>query len=823
MSETALAQFPTGDSSANIAAALLAAQKAVLDLIVQNQSLDDVLASLCRIVESQSTRTVRAAILLVTPDGKHLTTGAAPNLPASYSSAIDGIEIAANVGTCAAAAARREVVITADIAEDPAWCGLSHLPLDLGLKAAWSAPILSASGAVLGTFGTYFLQKRGPSPQERVLVEVLARTAALAIERQRAHEALQVSEARHRAIVEASPECVKLVSADGRLLQMNAAGLGMIEADSFATIAGFNIFEGVVPEHRALYREFHERVCQGEAAFITFDIMSLKGARRSMESSAVPLTVAGGEPCVLSISRDVTSRMASERALAVSHARLELAALGSGIGLWHCDLPFGELAWDARVREHFFIEPDARVTIQDFYDRLHPSDREPTRAAMEVAIANASRYDVIYRTLHPHSGEQKWIRALGRAFYASDGRPTHFDGVTVDVTAQKQDQQSLTELNNRLTEQDHRKDEFLATLAHELRNPLAPVRSGLHLLERGGNEEQLARVREMMARQLGHLVRLVDDLLDVSRITLGKIDLKMERIDFRTVLHSALEATRPSVEAGRHELTMRLAPDPFPLIADITRLTQVIANLISNSARYTPPGGRIEIAAETQADRLVVKVTDTGDGIAPDMLPRVFDLFTQAQPLSSGAQSGLGIGLTLSRRLTEMHGGTIAAASAGLGAGSTFTVSLPLATAVESSTLDTNNAASARSPPLRILVVDDNVDAAETLAMLLGLEGHKTCVAHTGEAALRSALEFQPNVVLLDIGLPGLSGNEIARRLRREERLPKPLLLIALTGWGSDEDRRKAKEAGFDRHLVKPVDLEKLLEAIAPRVASADE
>jgi signal transduction histidine kinase/CheY-like chemotaxis protein len=460
------------------------------------------------------------------------------------------------------------------------------------------------------------------------------------------------------------------------------------------------------------------------------------------------------------------------------------------------------------------MAPDALVTIEEFFERLHPEDREPARQAIEASIHQRIPYDMIYRTVNPRSGEQKWIRALGGVVYGSDGAARQFDGVTVDVTAQKQDQQRLAELNEQLTEQDRRKDEFLATLAHELRNPLAPVRSGLEALQRGGTAEQMARTRGMMERQLGHLVRMVDDLLDVSRITLGKSTLKKQSVDFHAVADSALETTRPLLAGSGHNLEVSIDPRPLPLFADATRLTQVLANLISNAVRYTPAGGQIRLSADIQADHLIVTVSDTGIGIPAEMLPRVFDLFAQVYPAMDSSQGGLGIGLTLAKRLTEMHGGSIQAQSAGPGAGSRFTVSLPLAMQPPPAAVPAPATHGGTSEALRILVVDDNVDAAESLAFLLGLEGHATRVVHSGLAAVAAAEEFQPHVGLLDIGLPDINGHEVARRLRASTRMSDQLVLIALTGWGSEQDRRQAEAAGFDHHLVKPVELAHLLEAV---------
>jgi PAS domain S-box-containing protein len=1131
--------------------ALLEAQSHVLEMIVRAHPLPGVLDALCHIVESQAGRSVRAAILLA--DGQQLVTGAAPSLPAEYNRALDGLAVAEDLGTCGAAAARGEMVVTPSIAADPGWEKLRHLPLALGLQAAWSMPIVSSRGEVLGTFGTYFPEEREPTAHERRLVEVLARTAALALERQRADDALRESAARNRflaelaaatqpladpaevmsvtarllaehlsadrcayaevedervfvitgdhprgvpsivgrwevaafgsecarlmregapyvvedaeldarigpedlpayrathiravicvplhksvgtgpgrftaamavhqavarrwtpaeielvtlvvarcwealercrvmrdlresearssAIVEATPECVKLVAPDGTLLQMNAAGLAMLEAAEDEAI-GQSVYPVVVPEHREAFRALNERVCQGERGTLQFDVVGRRGTRRSMETMAVPLPWPSGGFAQLAITRDVTERVAADRALEVSRARLDYAVRLSGVGFWYCDLPFSELTWDERVKEHFWLPPEARVTIDTFYARLHPDDREPTRRAIEGSIRERTSYDVDYRTVEPQTGAIKWIRALGGATYAADGTPDHFDGVTLDITARKLDQERLAQLLDRereqarllsqvaqaaltihgsssleavlrvvteqarlligahqavtsltmgedhrqaihsislsdkyarwrsydtmptgagiyarvcqtnrpmrmtqaeleahpawrgfsgegsshppmrgwlavpfvgraganlglvqlsdkeegeftesdeailvqlaqiaavaientrlyeeLREQDRRKDEFLATLAHELRNPLAPIRTGLQILQAAASPEQAAKTREMMGRQVGHMVRMVDDLLDLSRITRGKVTLERQRVDLRAVLDSALETSRALIEAGGHEFAVRLPHQPLPLEVDPTRLAQVLANLLNNAAKYTPPGGRILLSAEREDSQITIRVTDTGIGIPAEMLPRVFDLFTQVGRSIDRSQGGLGVGLTLVRRLVELHEGSIEAESPGLDQGSTFTVRLPLApepaeTARTEEVLDLSSRG-----PLRILVVDDNVDGAESLSMLLQLGGHETMQAHTGPDALTAAAAFRPELVFLDIGLPGANGYEVARRLRADPTLPRPVL-VALTGWGTEEDRRQAQAAGFDRHLVKPV------------------
>jgi CheY-like chemotaxis protein len=346
-------------------------------------------------------------------------------------------------------------------------------------------------------------------------------------------------------------------------------------------------------------------------------------------------------------------------------------------------------------------------------------------------------------------------------------------------------------------------------LSHELRNPLAPLRTGLHVLELAPSADRAAHTREMMARQLHHLIHLVDDLLDISRVTLGKIVLKPARIDLRGVLDSALETTRSLIDAGGHDVTVRLPARPLPLDADPTRISQVFANLLNNAAKYTPAGGRIAIEADIDGPALRVRITDTGVGIPPDMLPYVFDMFTQVGRSIDRAQGGLGIGLTLVRRLVEMHGGTVVASSPGIGGGSTFAIELPLADEA-AIVAPTPSTAAPAARALRVLVVDDNVDAAEMLAMWLELLGNQVDLAHTGPAALTAAAAFCPDVMFLDIGLPELNGYEVARRLRADPTARQPLL-VAVTGWGSDEDRRQARDAGFDHHLVKPVDSAKLV------------
>jgi PAS domain S-box-containing protein len=388
------------------------------------------------------------------------------------------------------------------------------------------------------------------------------------------------------------------------------------------------------------------------------------------------------------------------------------------------------------------------------------------------------------------------------------GRVIGASAIARDISARKRAEEELREANRR-------KSEFLALLAHELRNPLAPLRNGLQVIRLASHDgAAVEQARTMMERQLGHMVRLIDDLLDLSRITNGKIDLRKERLDLAAAVQDAVEASRPLIEACGHELTVALPPQPVYVDGDRTRLAQVFANLLNNAAKYTDRGGRIGLAVERQGSDVVVTVRDTGVGIPADVLPKVFDMFTQAERSLERSQGGLGIGLSLVRGLVELHGGRVEAHSAGPGRGSEFVVRLPvLLTPACAPRPEGGAGPNGRPSKYRILVVDDNEDSAVSLGLMLQIMGHDTQAAHDGLAAVEAAAAFRPDVVLLDIGLPRLNGYDACRRIR-EQPWGAGMVLIALTGWGQDDDKRRSKEAGFNFHMVKPVDpaaLEKLL------------
>jgi PAS domain S-box-containing protein len=367
-----------------------------------------------------------------------------------------------------------------------------------------------------------------------------------------------------------------------------------------------------------------------------------------------------------------------------------------------------------------------------------------------------------------------------------------------------------------LREADRRKDEFLATLAHEIRNPLAPIRNELEIMRMArGNPDVIEHSRAVMERQLAHLVHLVDDLMDVSRITRGKLELRREKLALDAVLQAALETSRPLVDAARHNLVLNLPPEPLYVSGDLTRLAQIFSNLLNNAAKYTPAGGRITVTATRIEGEAVIEVRDSGVGIAAEALPDIFEMFAQANRERGLAHGGLGIGLALVHGLTQMHGGRVQAQSDGLGRGSAFTVCLPV--------LQMQPQESAAAPPaqaspaaarLRVLVADDNLDAAESLAMLLTMMGHEVRAAHDGAQAVEQAEQFRPDLILLDVGMPKLDGLQAAAQIRAFKWGAAPMI-VALTGWGQDADRQRSKAAGCDEHLVKPLDIERLTALLA--------
>ncbi|WP_406698787.1 ATP-binding protein [Singulisphaera sp. Ch08] len=542
--------------------ALLEQQKHILELVVLDSSLSEVLDALCRMIEKQfEEEEMHASILLLDPDGVHLRHGGAPTLPTAYVQAIDGTAIGPAVGSCGTAAFQKKPIYVSDIANDPLWADYADLALSHGLRACWSHPILSSSGAVLGSVAMYYHRPRQPSPNDLRLIDIVTRTATIAIERKR-----------------------------------------------------FEI-------------ELHQR-------------------------------------------------------------------------------------------------------------------------------------------------------------------------------------------NEQLIDADRRKNEFLAMLAHELRNPLSSIGNAAELLKQDKTGEHHVWANEVLDRQVKHLARLIDDLLDISRLTHGKIELQRETIDASKILGQAVAAVRPTAELRRQKLTVSSTRGASLVHADPLRLEQILTNLLTNAVKYTPEGGQISVAIAHEDENIILSVKDDGVGIAPERIPQMFELFTQGDRTLARSEGGLGIGLTIVKTLVEMHGGTVTAASAGPGQGSMFRVTLPsLAQEIRPARAPATPKSDRKTQLRRLLIVDDNEDTVKCMARLLRLKGHEVATASTGLEAVERVSDFKPEIVLLDIGLPGMDGYQVAQKLRAEKAC-KDLLIIAISGYGQEEDRRRSTSSGFDHHLVKPIDHDALLSLI---------
>lgn len=1148
---------------------LLEAQKHVLELMVRSAPLSEVLGCLCQIVEDQASSQVRAAILLVAPDGTHLTTGAAPSLPADYTRALDGIDVSPFIGTCAAAAALKHIVVTPDIRSDVGWQKFKHLPLSLGLKAAWSMPIMSADDTVLGTFGTYFTEAREPLASERQLVEVLAPTAALAIEREQS-EALRTADLNDtRTMRDLAARLVAEHNAPQLFDEILSAAITMAHADAGTIqllddrsgVLTFLATRGFTKEIVAHFSRVDARsgspcgraLARGERVFFRFDDPQdpdVDGSNRlhldegMISAQSTPLISRFGKPVGMFSTHwrrshrlterelrfldlfgrqvaDLIERQQAQQSLRLREEQLRLAIDSAEVGLWDVDVVSDTLFWPARVKAMFGISADVPVSMADFYAGLHPADRQRVSEAFAAALDPARRalYDVEYRTVGKEDGVIRWVAAKGRGLFDSSDRCVRVLGTALDITPRKLTEQRLRRRETWLAGQkeafqaavrgaplevslgilvrtavdqfegqarcafyvadsegrtlrhvtgmseeyarcvdgfkigegslacglavhrdqpivtfdvsqdprwqpwtwpatqfgyrgcwsfpietsagkvvgsiamyfeepreataddralaaaltqaggiiisrhqetearaliasdlqqsesvlraifggtyeyiglllpdgtlleanraslefgpsrredvigrafwdtvwfvntpgapeklrdsvrraamgefiryeaalarpsgeivtfdfslhpikdetgkvillvpegrdisalvlarraietaDRQKDEFLAMLAHELRNPLAPIRNAGEILARTFPESSATQLPvTIIKRQVAQLTKLVDDLLDVSRITQGRIALVFEPVDLTAVVAQAVETFEPQLNERRHKLsvTHSLEFENLHVSGDFARLVQCVSNLLSNAVKYTDPGGEICVRTRPSEADAIIEVTDTGAGIPPELLDRVFDLFVQSDRTLDRAQGGLGVGLAVVRRLVEMHRGQVIARSDGFKKGSSFEIRLPR---IPRESVNRTEATNCTVQPRRILIVDDNQDAADSLSMLLKVHGHETHVAYSGEQALAGIEAFMPEVGLLDLGLPEMNGFELAHQLRAKPSL-HGLRLIALTGYGQPEFQERTRSAGFADHLVKPIDPVALERAIAGKSA----
>jgi len=526
---------------------------------------------------------------------------------------------------------------------------------------------------------------------------------------------------------------------------------------------------------------------------------------------------------VLCITRDVTQQRLDEAATREIQQRLQLALTAACAGAWSWDISNGALEWSAENYLLYGRSPSLGPPLyDDWLAQLHPDDRARVEVALRDTLSRkVPEFRAEFRVMRP-GADARWILEVGRAEFNEGGEAVRMVGISLDIQDRKQ-------IEAALRDEDRRKDEFLATLSHELRNPLAPLTTGLAVLKLAPPGAAVAATAlGVMERQLGHLARLVDDLMDVSRIRNGRIELQVAPVSIGDVVRQSIEACQPLIERAQHQVTVVVEPAQIAVEGDEVRLTQILTNVLNNAVKYTGTGGNIVVQAGIEGNMAVLRVVDDGVGIAPALLSQVFELFTQVGRARDRSSGGLGIGLSLVRTLVELHGGTVRCDSRGLGLGTTVEIRVPRLVAIDTGSSNSNGngngsdagtsvlrnigsvAANAASVPSdaarRVLLIDDNVDGADTMALMLQLSGFEVWTEYDGAAGLAAARKLRPAIMLVDIGLPTIDGYEVARRVRADPGL-RTVRLIALTGWGSENDQRLALEAGFDVHCTKPVDL----------------
>jgi PAS domain S-box-containing protein len=627
--------------------------------------------------------------------------------------------------------------------------------------------------------------------------------------RKQAEEALRASEERFRLLVQGVKDyAIYMLAPDGTVTSWNTAA---------EQIFGYRQDE-IVGRHRSIFftppqradgtpeRQLEAALRDGRYQEEGWRVRK-DGSRFRADALVTAIHDDAGQlRGFANVTRDVTERRRSEAALRESEERLRLAQAVARAGSFDWNISSGVNTWTPELEALYGLPPgDFGGTQAAFEELIHPDDRDKVRRWVEHAMETGAPAEGEWRAVWP-DGSVRWI--AGRFQVIKDGfcRPIRMTGINFDITERKRTEE-LQASEAVLREADRQKNQFLGILSHELRNPLAPIRNSLYLLDHAeptGQEAQ--RAREVINRQVGHLTRLVDDLLDVTRITRGKVELRREDLDLAALLRRTSDDYRRIMQDRGLDLAVELGNGGSLIVnGDETRLAQVFGNLLSNAAKFTPTGGRVTIAAHTEDGRAVVRVRDSGPGIAPDLLPSIFEPFTQAKQTLARTEGGLGLGLALVRGLVWLHGGEVNVVS---GSGAEFIVRLPIAVIRDRQAAPSAGPANVAAPISnhRVLVVDDNEDAAQTLAELVRMLGHHAEVAYDGPTALRRAGECHPDLVLCDIGLPGMDGYEVARELRAAQG--RGLRLVAVSGYALPEDVTHAEQAGFDEHVAKPCSLE---------------
>ncbi len=664
-----------------------------------------------------------------------------------------------------------------------------------------TVPVIEA-GTLRAVLSLQHMTPHHWSGEELRMAQDMAERTRAAVEAANAQRALRAERDASQTIFDSMAEGFGLLDHAWRLVKMNAAGLKLLRRGD--DVIGTQFWAAFAETRGTDVERLCRRVKDtGVADIVEYPHPTDAGGVRWLEVRAFPALDDG----IALFFRDVTLRRHAQERQRETAERLHFILESAQLGAWELDLATGAMRRSLLHDQCFGYDTPVRDwSVARFLEHVHPDDRGRVDAEFSDALARGEVFQSECRVVWPN-GALHWIAIFG----ARKAGAERIAGIVYDISERKQAEEKLRV-------EGRRKDEFLAMLAHELRNPLAPIGAAAQILSLGtADADKVRKTSAIITRQVAHITSLINDLLDVSRVSGGLVRLEKAPVDVKDAVADAVEQVRPLVEARGHRLEVHLAPEHAVVAGDRKRLVQVLSNLLNNAAKYTPQHGRIVLHMEISADEVVLCVIDDGIGMTPEVQAGVFDLFTQAERTPDRSQGGLGIGLALVRSLVELHGGRVSVHSEGLGRGSKFSVVLPRlreAPAVDATRTAALPAAPGTGAPLRVLVVDDNVDAAQLLAMFLDGAGYQVAVEHDPARALAVAAQERFDAFLLDIGLPGMDGNELARRLRR---LPQArgALLIAITGYGSPQDRDAALNAGFDHHFVKPAPLEKLLAIFA--------
>ncbi|MEN3275479.1 MAG: hypothetical protein V7631_1269 [Massilia sp.] len=812
--------------------------KHILSEAVRGASWDVILQSLldeaCRLIGEECMAAVYlvdeadAADALDEPDGsiRRLRMVATSGMPPAFAEALAHLPVGPDEASCGRAAYTGHVVVVEDVPAEPRLLPYLDLARAHAVRACWSFPLHSPGGRVLGTLAFFHRAPRAPSlglsAQIGYFTDLLAlltqrhlheeQTSARHARAKRELAAMVAESERQRRLYETvlsnSPDLAYVFDLDHRFTYANAVLLRMWGKTLEEALGKTCLELGYEPWHAEMHDREIEQVkatkapIRGEVPFNgTF-------GRRIYDYIFVPILGPDGEvEAVAGTTRDVTERKRFEEELRDSERRFRTITNAMPQMVWTA-LPDGTIDYHNEQFYHFIgmAAGSAKGTAWA-EDLLHPDDQQAGRACWTHSVASGEPYEMTYRVRH-HSGEYRWILARALPLHDDAGNIVKWLGTDTDIHEAKLAEAALQAAN-------HRKDEFLAMLAHELRNPLAPISAAAQVLRlMPQNGDKVRQYSEVISRQVSHMTTLVNDLLDVSRVTRGMVQLEKAPVDLKSVVTSAAEQVHPLIEAGRHALALRLGPAPAGVLGDRARLIQVTANLLANAAKYTPPGGVITLSVGAHDGKARITVSDNGNGIDAALLPHIFDLFVQGKRTPDRAQGGLGLGLALVKNIVGMHGGRVEARSEGPGRGSTFIVELPAAEPPpRTAPVTAGPLAAASIKPLRILLVDDNADAAATLGALLEAAGHAVHTINDPRLALEAALAGTPDVFILDIGMPLIDGLTLARQLRAQPAL-QDAACFALTGYGQSSDLESSRQAGFDAHFVKPVDAPQLIAAL---------